>query len=71
MPFSIASNFLRAEGAKYLAEALNVNSSMTSVDLSSNELCGIDEDGDGEFDATGIKAIADALSVSSSMNSLK
>ena len=50
---------------------LLVNTFMTSMDLSSNELCGIDEDGHGEYDATGIKAIADALSVSSSLNSLK
>ena len=68
---SLAHNGLQAEGAKYLAEALNVNSSMTFVDLSSNCLCGIDEDGDGEYDSTGIKAIAEALSVSSSMTSLK
>ena len=64
-----------AKGAKYLAEALNVNSSMTSVDLSSNELCGIkvypNGHSEGTYNPTGIKAIADALSVSSSMTSLK
>ena len=36
MPFSIASNFLRAEGAKYLAEALNVNSSMNKLNILGN-----------------------------------
>ena len=44
---------------------------MTSVDLSSNELCGLNKRGQGTYDATGIKAIADALNVNSSMNSLK
>ena len=31
LPFSIADNRLKAEGAKYLAEALNVNTSMKSL----------------------------------------
>ena len=65
---------LGAEGAILVAWDLRagfVSSSMTFVDLSSNCLCGIDEDGDGEYDATGIKAIADALSVSTSLKSLK
>ena len=60
-----------------------VSTSMTSVDLSSNRLCGIwiatyigkDTDGDpqrnGIYDATGIKAIANALSVNSSLKILK
>ena len=38
MPFSIAGNFLRAEGAKYLAEALNVNSSMTKLAIWGNKI---------------------------------
>ena len=43
---------------------------MTSVDLSSNELCGLDKYGRGTYDATGITAIADVLSVSTSMKSI-
>ena len=62
--FSVAENQLGPEGAKFLADALHVSTSMAFMDLSSNCLCGIDK-------ATGIKAIADALSVSTSMNSLK
>ena len=60
--------------AKLIARELTtgyVSTSMTSVDLSSNFLCGIDKYGNGKYDATGIKAIADALSVSTSMKSLK
>ena len=43
---------------------------MTFLDLSSNELCGLNKRGQGTYDATGIKAVADALSVSSSMKKL-
>ena len=52
---------------------------MTSIDLSSNRLCGVwmvrggllgGLQQKGTYDATGIKAIADALSVSSSMTSV-
>ena len=68
MSFSIAKNYMGAEGAKYLAEALNVNSSMNSLDISSNR---IGFDNSGHTSMTGIKAIADALSVSTSLNSLK
>ena len=38
MPFSIAGNYLRAEGAKYLAEALNVNTSMKKLIIFKNQL---------------------------------
>ena len=68
---SVARNALGPEGAKILAEMLRVSTSMTSMDLSSNKLCGVNESGDGTYDATGIKALADALRVSSSMTSLK
>ena len=63
---------------------LRVSTSMTSVDLSSTQLCGLyktyHSNGwgygtfksmEGTYDVTGVKAIADALSVSSSMKSLK
>ena len=62
---------LRPVDAKFLADALLVNTSLNSIDLSQNELCGIKNNGYGTYDATGIKAIADTISVSSSMTSLK
>ena len=34
---------------------------LTSLNLRKNELCGIDEDGDGEYDASGVTALADAI----------
>ena len=48
-----------------------VSSSMTSVDFSNNEICGLNRRGRGTYDAYGIKAIAEALHVNSSMKSLK
>ena len=66
--FSVSKNKLRSEGARILAEALNVNTSMTYLDVSSNYI-GMDENYNS--DMTGVKAIADALSVSTSMTSLK
>ena len=70
--FSVAYNGLGPEGAKILAEALHVNSSMTFVDLSSNSLGGYYNDyGNFVSELSGIKAIAGALSVSTSLNSLK
>ena len=68
--FSVSRHALGSEGAKYLAEALNVNTSMKSLNLAKTGLCGIWSNV-GTYDATGIKALADALSVSSSMTSLK
>ena len=56
-------------GVKAIADALSVSSSMTFLDLSSNQLLGDIPMSAPNF--TSVKAIADALSVSSSMNSLK
>ena len=57
-------------GVKAIADALSVSTSMTSVNLADNALCGV-KYGRGTYDATGIEAIAQALSVSTSMKSLK
>jgi len=63
----VASNNLKAEGAKILAEALHANSSMNLLDISNNKI-GVDQFGRPEM--TGVQAIADVLSVSSSMTSI-
>merc|ERR1711972_585632 len=64
---------------KMLASALNENTSLTSLNLSYNLLCGVNDVnlamcdthkyGSGTYDATGIKAIADALRVNASLTS--
>ena len=61
--FSVARNGLGPEGAKILAEALHVNSSMTSVNLANNKIAGIR----GE---PGVKAIANAICQSTSLLSI-
>ncbi|KAK3266718.1 hypothetical protein CYMTET_24677 [Cymbomonas tetramitiformis] len=72
----LGCNGIGSEGAKALAVALtpNVdgvfNTSLITLNLENNELCDVDEDGDGMYDASGIKALADALAFSKSLNTL-
>ena len=73
----LSNQGLGTGGAILLAWELTtgyVSSSMTSLDVSSNELTKgafNNETYEYDTDMTGIKAVADALSVSSSMTSLK
>jgi hypothetical protein len=43
---------------------LQANTTLTSLDLAANALCGIDFYGNGEYNADGIIALADSLKVS-------
>ena len=43
---------------------------VSQLDLSYNQLCGIDEEGDGTYTSEGIQAIADALRVNGSLTSV-
>jgi Ran GTPase-activating protein (RanGAP) involved in mRNA processing and transport len=56
-----------AAGAKHVAKMLGVNGGLTSLDLSYNELCGLDRHGSGTYTADGITAIADALRVNGAL----
>jgi Ran GTPase-activating protein (RanGAP) involved in mRNA processing and transport len=67
---NIAVNNIGPGGAKAFADALRINAVLTSFDLSGNCLCGLDEDGDGTYDASGIKALASALEVNTVLTSL-
>ena len=58
-------------GIKELAAALGVNGGLTSLDLSNNQLCGLDHFGLGTFTAEGITAIADALRVNGSLTEVR
>ena len=40
---------------------------VSQLDLSYNELCGIDDNGEGQYNAEGITAIADALRVNGAL----
>ena len=68
MPCSISDNFLAYNGdmtgVKAIAEALSVNSSLKSIDLSGNRIAL-----NGEM--AGVDALAEALKVNASLNSLK
>ena len=55
----LASDLTKARHAK-----------LRSLDCSSNKLCGVDENGEGEYTVAGIQAIADALRVNTSLTSL-
>jgi hypothetical protein len=54
-------------GILALAHALHVNGALTSLDLSHNQLCGLDHNGRGTYTAEGITAIADALRVNGAL----
>ena len=78
LPFSIAHNYLSSEGAKYLAKALNVNSSMKTIKVNDCELPIATLETEIEVDLSGRNLrvedaiiIAACINVSSSLNSLK
>ena len=58
-------------GAKALASAISVNGSLTSIDLSSNQLCGLNWEGKGNYTTVGITAIADALRANGSLTKMR
>eukprot|EP00900_Chrysochromulina_parva_P003387 jgi/Chrpa1/13049/Chrysochromulina_OHIO_Genome00024578-RA len=63
-------NIGRAAGAMHVAGMLGVNGALTSLDLSSNQLCGLDHLGRGTYTAERITAIADALRVNGALTKL-
>ena len=69
---SLSHNSLGAEGAAALAPALAANGSLTSLNLSKNQLCGVDILGRGHHYTTeGITAIADALRVNGALTKIE
>ena len=54
-------------GALVLANLLPVTGGLTSLNLSDNQLCGLDHHGSGTYTAEGITAIADALRVNGAL----
>ena len=59
------------EGGMVVAGLLPVMGSLTSLDLSLNQLCGLDGHGRGTYTADGITAIADALRVNGSLTEVR
>ena len=66
----LSRNGIGVEGGQLLAGWLVDNGSLTQLDLSENQLCGVNRYLGGTYDATGIKAIADALRLNNSLTAL-
>jgi Ran GTPase-activating protein (RanGAP) involved in mRNA processing and transport len=64
------SNIGGTAGMKHVAKMLCVNGGLTSLNLSENQLCGLNAFGKGTYTAEGITAIADALRVNGALTSL-
>jgi hypothetical protein len=58
------------EGGMVVAGLIPVMGALTSLDLSGNQLCGLDDFGDGTYTAEVITAIADALRVNGGLTAL-
>ena len=63
----VSRNSIGNEGAKAFATAL---SALTNLNLGGNELCGLDFQGRGTYDASGIQALASALAGNAVLTSL-
>jgi hypothetical protein len=58
---------LGVDEAKAVADYVSVSGGLTSLNLSDNQLCGLDMWGNGTYNAEGITAIADALRVNGAL----
>ena len=61
---------LGVDGAKAVADYVSISAVLTSINLSSNQLCGFNWNDEGIYTAEGITAIADALHVNSALTEL-
>ncbi|KAK3281841.1 hypothetical protein CYMTET_10391 [Cymbomonas tetramitiformis] len=62
---------IEVPGALVLSKLLVSNtSSLNTLNLSYNQLCGVDREGDGTYDASGINALTDALAFNTSLNTV-
>jgi hypothetical protein len=59
----MGANSIGPMGANTVAAMIAVSGGLTSLNLSYNQLCGLDSSGRGTYAAVGITAIADALRV--------
>jgi len=71
LQLDLRGNRLGTAGAAALALGLAANSSLTSLNLSENQLCGLDRHGRGTHTAEGIIAIADALRVNGALTEVR
>ena len=60
---NLYNNQIGPEGGVAIGKALAVNAVLSSLDLSGNEICGIDPLGQGTYSAASITALVEALKV--------
>ena len=66
----MSGNRIGQVGAKSVASMVAVTGRLTSLNLSDNQLCGLDRHGRGTYTAEGIAAIADTLRVNGGLTAL-
>jgi NLR family CARD domain-containing protein 3 len=66
----LKEKYVGVEGGMVVAGLIPVMGALTSLDLSGNQLCGLDDFGDGTYTAEVITAIADALRVNGGLTAL-
>ena len=70
--YSLANPSCAANGILHMALLGPVNAALSLLlSLTNNQLCGIDEDGDGAYTAEGIVQISEALKVNQTLQSIK
>ena len=57
----VSGQSLGVEGALVIRRYLENNGALTSLNVSNNMLCGLNQDGLGTYDASGVTALADAI----------
>jgi hypothetical protein len=70
LQLDLRGNRLGPAGAAALALGLAAHSSLTTINLSNNVLCGVDDWGKGTYTAEGLTVIADALRVNGGLTSI-
>jgi Ran GTPase-activating protein (RanGAP) involved in mRNA processing and transport len=68
---NLSSNGIRCDGLQYLASALFVNDTLRFLCVKNNEICGIDDAGDGEYDASGLISLVRVLHENTTLKTLK
>ena len=67
----LKEKYVGVEGGMVVAGLIPVMGALTSLDLSGNQLCGLDVWGRGTYTAAGITAIADSLRVNGALTEVR
>jgi Ran GTPase-activating protein (RanGAP) involved in mRNA processing and transport len=64
-------NSIRCDGLQYLASALFVNDTLRFLCLSDNEVCGVDDAGEGDYDPSGLASLTRVMKENKTLRTLK